>query len=398
MSVQQPHFVFFRNPPSSQVWGGLEKLVCEWFERIDYDQCKVTFVVSHGWKETYKKVFESKKLPIDILEVNFDPTMNLFKKFLTVYVLLRNLKPNVCIFVQGRFFCFHFMHILGARLITNNIYMHENLGAPEPWVKSSKKYFGFISGLALWWHAEKLQTRCRAYLCRKILTVSRGVKENLVNFWHYPEDKILVCHHGIDLSLFQSGAKDLLGIRNKLGIKSEDQIIIVTARLSKEKCIDRVINAFDDLNDPRLNLLILGTGPLEKDLKILANQKASQARIFFLGHVENVFDYLKAADYFVLSSDNEGLSLSLLEAMASGLICLATPCPGPMELIEHGTNGFLINKSSEGVREGLQKVMGMSLSQSKVIKEAAVSFVRNNFELDRCVLNALSIFGIPLKA
>src|SRR5438105_4137148 len=122
------HFVFLRNPPRQIVWGGLEKLVCQWFEHIDYRQCRVSFIVGLGWKAVYEKVFVDKGLPIDVMECNFDSTMNCFEKFSTMWMLLSRLKPDTCIFMQGRFFCFHLGHILAALcLARGQVFIHENL-------------------------------------------------------------------------------------------------------------------------------------------------------------------------------------------------------------------------------------------------------------------------------
>ena len=70
--------------------------------------------------------------------------------------------------------------------------------------------------------------------------------------------------------------------------------------------------------------------------------------------------HLRNANYYVLPSDNEGLGLSLLEAMASGLICIATHCPGPAEIIKDGVNGFLVEKSTAGVTQGLKRAISLS--------------------------------------
>ena len=78
-------------------------------------------------------------------------------------------------------------------------------------------------------------------------------------------------------------------------------------------------------------------------------------KILFMGNVDNVGDYLKMSDIFVLSSDNEGFGIALVEAMATGLICVATKCPGPNEIIQDGVNGFLVEKNAEGVLDGLKK-------------------------------------------
>jgi len=69
-------------------------------------------------------------------------------------------------------------------------------------------------------------------------------------------------------------------------------------------------------------------------------------RVLFAGFQDNVQPYLYAADVFVLTSDSEGLPLSVLEAMATGLPCVVTDVGGNSEAIEHNINGFLVPPGS----------------------------------------------------
>ena len=88
---------------------------------------------------------------------------------------------------------------------------------------------------------------------------------------------------------------------------------------------------------PDATLLILGTGTEEEKLRQMAG-----ANIRFEGNVKDVAPYLGASDIFVLPSSTEGLSNSLLEAMASGLATIATSVGGATALIESGKNEILI--------------------------------------------------------
>ena len=85
------------------------------------------------------------------------------------------------------------------------------------------------------------------------------------------------------------------------------------------------------------NLLILGSGQDEDMLKMRAG-----SGVLFAGKVENVADYLKASDLFVLPSATEGLSNSLLEAMSTGLAVIATRVGGAVDVIDHQQSGWLV--------------------------------------------------------
>jgi glycosyltransferase involved in cell wall biosynthesis len=85
------------------------------------------------------------------------------------------------------------------------------------------------------------------------------------------------------------------------------------------------------------NLVLVGTGEQEKELKKIAGEG-----IVFSGNIEDVSPYLQCADVFALPSSTEGLSNALLEAMSTGLAVLSTTVGGAPDLIENRKNGWLI--------------------------------------------------------
>ena len=398
------HFVLFRLMPQVIVWGGLEKLMLQWFERIDFTRCRATLVVSTGGGEIYSKYLKVKNLPVEVVEfpfrVNFRYTENFFGRLAKTFQFLKKLKPDQVMFFQGSFVDFDLSHILAAFLTAKgNVYMHENLGAPEPSVKSSKKYFGFLPGVGLWWYAERYLTPLRTRFCRKIFVVSAEIKERMVKLWHYPAHRVEVLYHGVDIKRFRPSEQIKQKMRESMGIPSSDIVIIVAARLSQEKCIDRAIDAFDALcpEYPHMHLWIAGTGPYEERLKTLAAGKSSKDKIKFLGQVSNVDELYQMSDIYVLSSDNEGLSLAFLEALASGLVCVVTRCTGTTEVIQNATNGFLVEKSMAGVLNGLREVLGLSQAERQGISRNAVQYVHERFEINRNIAHALSILRMPAR-
>lgn len=92
---------------------------------------------------------------------------------------------------------------------------------------------------------------------------------------------------------------------------------------------------------PDASLLILGSGPDEPGLHAQASPG-----VHLLGRVGDVAPYLKAADLFLLPSHTEGLSNALLEAMSTGLPCVATRVGGAIDLIDHSNNGWLVNRNA----------------------------------------------------
>lgn len=397
-SSETKHFVFLRNPDEAPAWGGLEKLMLECFERVDYSRCSVTLAISKSWVDLFSGKLKARGIPVNVVELPLkEGRVNLLKRFLRTYNFLKKLKPSSIVFIQGWLFSFDLASVMaGFFAARGEVYMHENLGATQPPLKTSRRYLGFIQGLGLWWYLAKFPVLLRAYFCKKIIVVSRGVKERLVFLWGYPAGKLLVRYHGVDLNNFRPSVEIRRKMRQEMNVPEQEKVIIAASHLTEVKCIHRMIEAVDVLSREfsDLTLLVLGTGPLEKDLKALAQNMSCARKIKFLGHVDNVSDYIKMSDIYVLSSDNEGFGIALIEAMATGLICVATRCPGPNEIIQDGINGFLVGKSTEGVLGGLKKALELSAEGRMEIRDRAVRFVTENFEINERVRDVFSALGL----
>lgn len=391
--LTKKHIVLLRKlpHPAKGEWGGLECLMMDWLKRIDYQSCKVSIAVTSGWKNKFQT--EMKGLPVCVVEFPFSLENKAFDRFKNMFRFLKMLKADQAIFFQAWLWEFRLPEILAGFLVTkNHAYMHENLGPPEPPRKSSKKHLGIFPGLAIWWHIPRLATNLRAHFCKYIITVSHELKSQLITLWGYPSNKIMVSHHGVNIDEYCPSKEKRLRIRNELNIETSETVIVMAARLTEQKRVDRMIEAFDIIcqKNTQLTLLIAGSGPLENKLKELAKSKPCAQKIIFLGHVANVADYLKAGDISVLSSDNEGFGIALVEALAVGLICISTKCPGPSEIIHDGANGFLVDKSVAGVLDGLNKVLSLSIDKRNALSQTAREHAGNNFEINK---NIYKVFG-----
>ena len=106
----------------------------------------------------------------------------------------------------------------------------------------------------------------------------------------------------------------------------------------------------------------MGDGPEREKLEAQVQNLDVQANISFAGNQKNVRPYLQAADMFLLPSLTEGISNALLEAMASGLPCLATPVGGNNEVLEHGKYGLMVPVAN--VSEWADALVRMATTES----------------------------------
>ncbi len=153
-----------------------------------------------------------------------------------------------------------------------------------------------------------------------------------------PDRSIHRIPNGVDTDRFQPVTPDRkTGLRRELNLDG-DPLVVFSGRLAPEKGVDILLAAWADLlrEIPRAGLVVLGDGPEHDSLTRLAGE-----RVRFVGPVDDVAPYLQAADIFVLPSLTEGLSNSLLEAMASGLAVVATSVGGARDIIIQEQNGFI---------------------------------------------------------
>lgn len=126
--------------------------------------------------------------------------------------------------------------------------------------------------------------------------------------------------------------------------KEKKKKFVAVGRLMPQKNHKILIDAFSDVVKlhPDYTLEIYGDGTLHKTLEKQISELNLDKNVFLKGNVSNVHECIKDAGAFVLSSDFEGTSNALLEAMLMGHVCISTDCAGSDEIIKDGENGFLI--------------------------------------------------------
>lgn len=164
-----------------------------------------------------------------------------------------------------------------------------------------------------------------------------------------PRQKIEVIYNGVDLKEFSSNYKI-----------NKEFIIISTSRLIKRKGVEYLVDGFIGFNKKYSNskLFLIGNGNLKEKLEKKVCKANIQNKVEILGIVKHykIADFYKKADLFVLPSLNEGMSNSLLEAMASGLAVIATNTGGSKELINE-KNGIIIEKQNRNnIFKALEKI------------------------------------------
>lgn len=155
-----------------------------------------------------------------------------------------------------------------------------------------------------------------------------------------PEQNIAVIPNGVDIDKYSPGSSQ---------VKAEfkvDRLFVYQGRIAPEKNVEALLRAWKQAEmEPNSKLLIVGDGPLKSSLEPFYGPEHNINWLGFVADENRRIEILRGADVFVLPSLVEGLSLSLLEAMACGLACIATEVGADGEVMEKGAGVILNTKT-----------------------------------------------------
>ena len=184
--------------------------------------------------------------------------------------------------------------------------------------------------------------------CDLVVTVSEGIRQELIGSFSIPSTKIKTIYNGFNLSEITGKAAQPVGERFADLFKF-DELLITHCRLSRQKNLFALLDIFKEVkNRSSAKLVILGDGELKEELVQYshknglnvfsvwdANRKFdTDCDVFFLGYERNPYPFLNRASLYLMTSLWEGFPLSLCEAMACGLPVLTADCyTGPREIV-----------------------------------------------------------------
>lgn len=133
----------------------------------------------------------------------------------------------------------------------------------------------------------------------------------------------------------------LMELRESIGCKKDDILLLSVGELSVRKNHETVIKALSNIDCEHLKYVIVGQGKLKKHLQDVINEQKMEEHVSLLGFRSDVPVLCRAADVFMFPSLQEGLPVALMEAMASGLPCVASKIRGNVDLIDNNKGGYL---------------------------------------------------------
>jgi glycosyltransferase involved in cell wall biosynthesis len=236
----------------------------------------------------------------------------------------------------------------------------------------------------------------------RVLAVSEEVRSYSIRQDRLSPQKVETLYNGVDIAELDRKAAEG-NARQELGLQTGVPVVSTLANIRSIKGIDVLVGAAQRvcIEFPQTTFLVVGR-VLEPETMVALQAQVDSLRLTdnfrFTGEMGNPFPVLRASNVFCLPSRNEGFSNALIEAMGSGLPCIATRVGGNAEALEEGENGYLV--ASEDANAMADRILGLLRDRelAKQIGSAARVTVRERFSMEAMMNRLMGIYDELLAA
>lgn len=223
--------------------------------------------------------------------------------------------------------------------------------------------------------------------------------KKIVEGWGLPPQKVEVIYNGVNEEEISLASKEEL--RNKYLLRGK-KVILTIGRFITLKRIDEIIRSFSEIQGDNLCLLIIGGGPKKGELIDLSRKLDVSERIKFLGVKSHnqVLEYIKAADIFVLNSVDEVMPHVILESLAIGTPVIAPKGGGIPEIIQDRVDGFLYPLKKDNkheLREAIETLLKDGVMKNQLVSNGFIKAAQfdwgKTYSKTLSVLNSILIIG-----
>lgn len=235
-------------------------------------------------------------------------------------------------------------------------------------------------------------------LADHLVSISHSTRHSMISCDRLPAGRIRVIHNGVDVRRAR-GSAPAGQKRAELGIPEGCAVVGSAARLEEVKNLPMMLRAFRQVLAARRDtvLVVAGTGSLEPNLKRLAGELGIAEAVRFIGLRHDLPDLFRMFDVFLLSSHTEGISITLLEAMANEVPAVVTAVGGNPEVVRDGETGYLV--PAGGDREMADRILFL-LDHPDIARrmgKEALRRVEGSFSFNRMMSSYLELYGLDAK-
>jgi glycosyltransferase involved in cell wall biosynthesis len=173
--------------------------------------------------------------------------------------------------------------------------------------------------------------------------------------------------------------------RNRYGLSDDDLVLVTVGRLVSRKALDQLIEILAQLNNDKIHLFIIGSGPQEQSLKTIVHEQNLAKQVRFLGQIDEQekLEVLRMSDVYASTSQHEGFGIVYLEAMAAGLPVICYDYGGQTDFLESGISGYVVKLNDKTEFIGAcQRLLGDQALRSKMGKHNLLAVEK--FYIDHC--------------
>jgi len=222
-----------------------------------------------------------------------------------------------------------------------------------------------------WFLLGREEIRHRLRLHRFVVTLSGKDSEDIGQVYPSTRDRVVQLSNGVHFDRFAAAAAKRPELRRAMGVGDDEVVLLFVGHEFQRKGLSQAIEALGML-DKRFRLWVVGGSA---SMIAAAAPEAAQwgvaDRVRFFGtQKEGIEKFFGAADLMVLPSEYEAAALVLFEAMAAGLVPVVTPVGAAPDLIEHGVNGFLVDRSGASIAAAVNQAVHTPGELSALSKRA----------------------------
>ncbi|MCW8193279.1 glycosyltransferase family 4 protein [Proteobacteria bacterium 005FR1] len=207
--------------------------------------------------------------------------------------------------------------------------------------------------------------------------------------------KTRIIYNGVDSSRYARDP-ECDDLRKKLGLSSQDVLVGSLGNVRPAKAYDVLIDAARIVGKARANIHFVIAGhkrpALMEKLQEQMKAKGVEAKVHFIGFVDDSARFLSQLDFFLLSSRSEGFSIATIEAMMTGLPVVVTRCGGPEEIVDHGRTGWIAEaENPQSLAEGLLQLLDHPGLAAQIATEGEMH-ARRTFGVEAMVNQYLRVY------
>ncbi|HZW61115.1 MAG TPA: glycosyltransferase [Candidatus Babeliales bacterium] len=347
---------------SSLKMGGAEAVLCDLITHLPQDKFRHTVIYFHEGPNLERlHALQIPTIQVQGLFFRYDPIF-----FIRLYRILKQLNPdcihallwaaNICGRIIGR--------LLGIACV--NVF-HNNVDQ---------------DGLLRNW-----LDRATLLFADRLVAISSGIVQSIKDRdGVLPVKKIEVIPNGVDRTQLRIKEVQYQTNRYEFGFTEDHLIIGTVGRLVSVKRYELLLESFALVNTvmPLARLMIVGSGPQESILKNKAIALGIEQSVVFVVE-QQAYGYYPLFDCFVQSSDKEGISIALLEALSFGLPCIVTNADKSHPVIQSGRNGLIVPAGNmRGLANGIMTILNDPAS-AQAMGNAGQQTIQQHFTLQQMV-------------